>query len=622
MKGRESLSGSNYGEGVIPPSTEDIARLKNPSEPSPPLLDTHGRNSSLAGTTAVAASVIFVPTPTGDISFQAPNGEYCTIEFPPDQGFSNEDWLRFNVGFYEPSNPDSEHRVVIKNKFGVIVNPDNLSKFSTSALINGVTLNKRMSNGEYTMEVREKAVDFIFGDEGKSCETNVRLGSEGKGGPIDKNGNPILSDEQITRAESLTEIFDAFVDEYNNEPVEKNDQEALNQCMDLITAWVDALGIPRSTVIGLEVAKNLYFKPHPITGDYFDTITYEPDMEVKPGDIVVWNERVGNSAGHAAIATGEEDLYFSQNYPAQKNPANNTAHLQKIGKNGLMAILRPRGFGPPEQPDRTKAPEKSDPKARIDAILAVEPGDSDERIALKTFLSWWFTALTTRQIGQDENIDRFLDVSITNFNDLEANASIQNLFQYWYQQDTTLDLYLEIDFLSVRMDGENVEKRVGRGVIDRIYLYIDGYDEWDLKQKGYETAFYGNISFLERSQAILQQKRINSKTDREKYANDRTLLNDVLPPMPDDWTWAATQINFEVYRVNGTWKMEINYPYGGRGSDQLEDYLYGGRNIEDIIKENGWKGINLATRIFAYPKCVSEQDINSQEYEGCVQIDS
>lgn len=123
--------------------------------------------------------------PTGGAS------NYCEIQLTtPKDEFNHQGYLGFKVTFTPPGDystikidpPENDtymHRVYIKNQFKQIVNPDNLSKYSTSALINGVTLNKHLSDNDYEMVVRQRAEDLIFGNEGKSCSVRFSLGKNG-----------------------------------------------------------------------------------------------------------------------------------------------------------------------------------------------------------------------------------------------------------------------------------------------------------------------------------------------------------------------------------------------------------------------------------------------------------
>lgn len=568
MREQQSFSDGSVdlGQGAISPSAQDIAFFKDRSRISPPLKDTHGRNSSLART-ATAASVIFAPSAPKDIFFQAPNGEYCIIEFLPDQGFTYKDYLRFNVGFYEPSNPDSEHRVVIKNEFGQIVNPDNISKYSTSALINGVTLNKRLSNGDYTMEVREKAVDLIFGDEGKSCEVDLYLGTDG--GPRDENGNPILPDEQIARIESMQEILSKFIAKYDGKPVEANDRSNLNQCTDLVTAFADELEISREAVTGIGIAKNLYLNPRETTKDFFEMIKYEKGTKIQAGDVMVWDERVGSPAGHMAIATGEmrngKFVTFSQNYPLVDDPKDATAHLQEIGDEGLIGILRPKGFGPREEAPR--ATEKPDPKKRIEAILAVEPGDSNEIIGRKTALSAWFNALTSEQQGEDVTLITF----ILNLEEWEAN------FQRLLNGETISGNPLKIVFRAKGLDGYYWDDlHVGRGEIDDISLGSDDRSDSisNLSRKnGLEGRVFAVLTSTERSQTFSYRDGMTEEEVGTQFDN--------LPPMSE---WRDNRIEIWVFLENGTWT-------AGSFRYYLDD-------TEWMREYGGWKGIQLVSKMF------------------------
>lgn len=122
-----------------------------------------------------------------------PEGDksYCSIKFRsiPDD-YTNEGLVGFKVEFTPPrdqsSDPDNknyEHRVILKNSYGQILNLDN-SKYTTKLLVDGATLSRFLSDGGYTIEVRERAVDFIFGDEGRSCTGAFRIGENGGPGCI------------------------------------------------------------------------------------------------------------------------------------------------------------------------------------------------------------------------------------------------------------------------------------------------------------------------------------------------------------------------------------------------------------------------------------------------------
>lgn len=331
----------DYGQGVIGPSAQDIEFSKKPQ--SLPLKPFSGQKP-ITEVGAIAAAVTFSPGITGDISLvfesEGPNNQYCAINLSPGNFYGNDDPIGFSVDFLEPSNPDSEHRVILKGTYYGIENDDH-TKYKTSELEEGVEIwsEKGYSTDEYNLEVKEKAVDLIFGDEGKSCSADFIIRSR--------------KDVVVANADSIENLLNAFVKEYNNQPVEKNDSDNLNQCMDLVTAWADELGIPRDAVIGLLYAKNLYLTPKQSTKDYFDIIPYEEGSTPQIGDVVVFGEGIGGVAGHAAIAngSGNTDTFgaFSQNYPTGSN-----AHIETFNFDSVLGWLRPKGFGREPNPKPTE----------------------------------------------------------------------------------------------------------------------------------------------------------------------------------------------------------------------------------------------------------------------------
>lgn len=121
---------------------------------------------------------------------QAPQDEsnYCKIIFDPEkERFTYLGKIRFAVKFliedYSTKKDDDvyQHRVFIKNRYKQIINGDN-SKYSSKDLIDGVELDRSLSDGNYVMEVRERAEDLMFGNEGKACAGEFTIGEDGGAG--------------------------------------------------------------------------------------------------------------------------------------------------------------------------------------------------------------------------------------------------------------------------------------------------------------------------------------------------------------------------------------------------------------------------------------------------------
>lgn len=571
MREQQSFSDGSVdlGQGAISPSTQDIAFFKNQNRP--PLRTFPGRQA-LAPVAIVGTSVLVLgcvnTSPdngpqqnSGELSisdrFDTFFDEYNEkqTEISPVLGWIDmlgipRDALDYANGEELLSNP----KQITLDNFDIVINRDGTkAQKGYLAVINtgiaddflAVALGEQKISGDIVVErilVHSKGAPnengflityFI------SAFLRPRVFS-------DRNEGVEQGDVLVARTESLKEIYKAFFEKWDGEGVEMNDPNNFRQCMDLITAWVDALGIPRSTVIGLEIAKNLYLKPHPITRDYFEIIEFKPGMDLRAGDVMVWDERVGSSSGHTAIATGEmkngKFVTFSQNYPIV-DPSEATAHLQEIGDEGLIGILRPKGFGPSEQPDRTKAPEKSDAKARIEAILAVEQDDSDLEIAKKTALSVWFRALTGKQEGEDVT----LTSSILNLEDWEDN------FQRFFNGESVKNYPLTVE-LNLAKYGEVVYE--GKVEIDDLDLRV--FDDSDTireidRKNGLEKRFLVAIDSAERK--------------------------------PES-NWIENGIEMYVFLENGNWTHGIFWV------DGYDD------KIRYLRRYGGWKGIDLIPRIF------------------------
>lgn len=644
---------------------------------------------AIVGTSVLVSGCVSTSPDNGP---QQNSGEYCIIEFPPDQGFTHKDYLRFNVGFYEPSNPDSEHRVIIKNEFGSVVNPDNISKYSTSTLISGVTLNRRLSNGGYTMEVREKAVDLIFGDEGKSCEVDLYLGTDG--GPRDENGNPIIPDGQ-DYSEFYSEALppDPFL-EPDRDIAVGGDQGEGAQGASVIVREIGSPFSPREDIrinngrhgkngsaVDLALLERVKCNKGVIAGDgplkdWTVVATESGQVQVIGGKektdpnhsvIVIksnegkvgymhieplesLNNKVKN--GDKNVEKGEPIGKVTCEYPPGGDSTGFHVHLFTISSDGaaepfsanlegwtfginpqngetiatkgdetryvcggicnsgerknVLPIGNPNASDP--KPREPRATEKPNPQKRIEAILSVEPGDSDEQAARKMILSKFFNALNSSQSSQTDNYgntDRVLDVSVTNLESWESNIA-RLLSGESVDNDP-----LKISFVSTYEGWQHVERRVGRGEIDNISFYIEERDliisDLDKKngaQTWAQTWFRASISYFERSQALQYEGRIYDDKERKEFLDIRT-VSDNLPKITE-WTEETIYFSVGPNAKEGEWHTSVNYGFSGM-SDKLE-------------YQGGWEGIDLVTRMFNYPSCNYQANYDSgwARYEGCV----
>lgn len=122
--------------------------------------------------------------------------------------------------------------------------------------------------------------------------------------------------------------FKLFFDKYNNKFVERWDVSNLNQCADLMVAWLQELGLSGLIPLGFVYAYELWTKTPTKLLPYFERILNTTDAIPQVGDIVIWSNNYG-SAGHVAISNGEAKVEnkstdwfraFSQNDPL-KSPS-------------------------------------------------------------------------------------------------------------------------------------------------------------------------------------------------------------------------------------------------------------------------------------------------------------
>ncbi len=111
------------------------------------------------------------------------------------------------------------------------------------------------------------------------------------------------------------------------------------QCVDLIKAYLhDVFGISAGSWGNARYYWISFNSRQPLKNN-FTKIANTADFVPQRGDIVVWNNSVGNGAGHVAIATGEGDTHNFYSYDQNWNgkPMKKVQHTYS----GVYGVLRP-----------------------------------------------------------------------------------------------------------------------------------------------------------------------------------------------------------------------------------------------------------------------------------------
>ena len=112
------------------------------------------------------------------------------------------------------------------------------------------------------------------------------------------------------------------------------------QCVDLIKAYLhDVFGVTAGSW-GNARFYWINFALHAPLKANFDKIKNTAQLVPKRGDIVVWNNSVGNGCGHIAIATGEGDTrsFYSYEQNWNSKPMKKVKHTYA----GVYGVLRPK----------------------------------------------------------------------------------------------------------------------------------------------------------------------------------------------------------------------------------------------------------------------------------------
>lgn len=131
-----------------------------------------------------------------------------------------------------------------------------------------------------------------------------------------------------------------FINETQGRFIEKEDASNYAQCFDLVFAWCDKLGIPRSAIRHLR-AYEIWTLANDETRKYFDLVPNGPTNIPPAGSIAVFSQLVG-PAGHTSVTlpqSNSNDLYsLDQNWATPKY----TRVVQHTKYNGVIGWLVPK----------------------------------------------------------------------------------------------------------------------------------------------------------------------------------------------------------------------------------------------------------------------------------------
>jgi len=131
--------------------------------------------------------------------------------------------------------------------------------------------------------------------------------------------------------------FKQFLDKWNGKPCEIYDPSSKDQCVDLVLAWLQALGLGHLIPLGIFNAFDMWKLPKLVP--YFDFIPNTPDAIPQEGDIVVWGSSYGKY-GHVGIATGRGTLRTFSAF-VQNDPIGTKSHvIENYSYNGVLGWLR------------------------------------------------------------------------------------------------------------------------------------------------------------------------------------------------------------------------------------------------------------------------------------------
>lgn len=177
--------------------------------------------------------------------------------------------------------------------------------------------------------------------------------------------------------------FNQFLEKWLGKPCEVVDPIAEDQCVDLVVAWCDFLGIPR--VFPFKYAYQIFTSYSLTQSQYFDRFYNTPDFLPRKGDIVVWSWYYNNASGHTGIATGrgkaegkKSDWFscFVQNDPVGEK----CQVIENYGFDYILGALRPKNYQPVATPNAdqyVKAAKEAMQSALNNTNTGSQIGDPD-----------------------------------------------------------------------------------------------------------------------------------------------------------------------------------------------------------------------------------------------------
>lgn len=133
--------------------------------------------------------------------------------------------------------------------------------------------------------------------------------------------------------------YSEFIDKYLGKSTDYDGAYGV-QCVDLIKAYLhDVFGVSAGSWGNARFYWINFNLRAPLKAN-FDKIKNTAQLVPKRGDIVVWNNSVGNGCGHIAIATGEGDTHSFYSYDQNWNgkPMKKVKHSYS----GVYGVLRPK----------------------------------------------------------------------------------------------------------------------------------------------------------------------------------------------------------------------------------------------------------------------------------------
>lgn len=117
--------------------------------------------------------------------------------------------------------------------------------------------------------------------------------------------------------QEVQSIATKFINDNDGKSLEAEDPSALDQCMDAIFKYLDALGIDRAS-IRHQYAYQVWANPTDLTRKYFDLLPNTPTFIPQFGDIAVFGITSGIPVGHISLVEKGTTLInlisFDQNW--------------------------------------------------------------------------------------------------------------------------------------------------------------------------------------------------------------------------------------------------------------------------------------------------------------------